>query len=344
MQFLKKTSLLIFVTLFTLVSFGQSKEISSDKSYRFVFYNVENFFDARVDTTSNYHEFEPEGVRHWNYNRYAAKRNKIYQVISALGGWHPVTLIAFAEIENRFVLEDLIESSPLKNENFVIIHNESEDERGIDVGLIYRKDDVELLHVESIPIVFESKPSDKTRDILYVKGLIGGDSIHIFINHWPSRYGGLLETTSLRTTAAATLKKVCDSVCQSEPNANILIMGDFNDERENESMLLLVNNSPCNLSNLLLNYSDKRVYGTLKYQENWNTFDQVIVSEKLLSGEGQLFIKSSAAKVFSSPFLLEEDKTYSGMKPFRTYSGYKYIGGFSDHLPVYVDIYDNNSK
>lgn len=344
MQFAKKAYPLILLIFVTKAFFAQADLSNSDKSYRFVFYNAENFFDARADSISNYHEFEPEGDRHWTYNRYTDKRNKIYQVIAALGGWEPVTLIAFAEIENRFVLEDLIKSTPLKNENFGIIHNESEDERGIDVGLIYQKDNFKPLHVESIPIVFESNPSDKTRDILYVKGMLDGDSIHVFINHWPSRYGGLLETTMLRFTAAATLKKACDSLCQSDPKANILIMGDFNDEKENESMQLLINNSQCELSNLSLKFFDKRVYGTLKYQGNWNTFDQVIVSEELLSGEGDLLIKSSAGNVFSSPFLLEEDKTYSGVKPFRTYAGYKYIGGFSDHLPVYVDIYTNKAR
>lgn len=344
MHFTKKAGILICLTFVRLFFFGQADENNSDKVYRFAFYNTENYFDADVDPESNYHEFEPEGARHWTYSRYADKRNKIYQLISAIGGWRPLTFIAFAEIENRFVLEDLIESTPLSTKNYGIIHIESKDERGIDIGLIYLKDDFKVLSVKSIPIVFTGDTSNKTRDILYVKGLLEKDTLHVFINHWPSRYGGVLETTGLRLTAAATLKKVCDSVCYIVPVANMLIMGDFNDEKENESMQLLVENQACGLSNLPLNFSEERVRGTLKYREKWNTFDQILVSESLLTGKSYLRIKKLYGNVFSSSFLLIDDKTYSGVKPFRTYSGYKYIGGFSDHLPVYVDIYSKNYK
>jgi predicted extracellular nuclease len=343
-HFSKKTTILFLVTFAAACVFGQADDKKNEIAYRFAFYNVENFFDAEVDPKSDYHEFDPDGTRHWSYSRYTDKRNKIYQVISAMGGWQPLTLIAFAEIENRFILQDLIESTALKNENYEIIHSDSEDERGIDVGLIYRKEAFNPLGVKSIPIVFEQDTSDKTRNILYVKGLLAEDTIHVFVNHWPSRYGGFLETSVLRQTAATTLKKVCDSVCQVQPNANILIMGDFNDDKENESLQLLTVSAHCELLALPLFSSDKRVHGTLKYQGKWNTFDQVVVSKNLVSGKGQLWLKEANGIIFSDSFLLEEDKTYSGMKPFRTYSGYKYNGGFSDHLPVYVDIYSNNSK
>jgi len=333
-----------FLLLFTLAVFGQARRDAGETFYRIAFYNAENYFDPEVDSTSNYHEFEPEGERHWTYSRYANKRNKIYQVISALEGWQQLTLIAFAEIENRFVLEDLLASTPLLEKNYEIVHFNSEDERGIDVGLIYLKENFEPLQVHSVPIVFSSDSGNKTRDILYVKALLAGDTIHVFVNHWPSRYGGILATNSLREEASKKLKNLCDSICLIHPDANILVMGDFNDESGNQSMINLAGDSGCKLVNLEMFSSNKQVMGTLKYQGNWNTFDQVIVSECLLSGKNKLKIKNSTATIFSEPFLLEEDKTYTGVKPKRTYSGYKYNGGFSDHLPVYVDIYTSNSK
>lgn len=344
MPSLLKTFFLSFLLLVSLSVFGQAGMDVAQNVYRIAFYNVENYFDAAIDSSGTYHEFEPAGERHWTYSRYADKRNKIYQVISALEGWQQLSMIAFAEIENRFVLEDLIASTPLKTKNYGIVHSDSDDERGIDVGLIYLKENIKPLFVQFVPVVFASDPGNKTREILYLKALVASDTLHVFINHWPSRYGGILATNSLREEASNTLVRLCDSVCIKQPDANILIMGDFNDERDNPSMIQLVSNTDCHLVNLEMVSLNKQVLGTLKYQGHWNTFDQVIVSESLLHENGNLMIKNAEAVIFSDSFLLEEDKTFTGLKPKRTYSGYKYKGGFSDHLPVYVDIYTSNSK
>jgi len=336
-------SVICFTVLFMVLK-AQPTVQNSSETHRFMFYNVENYFDPFVDSLSSYNEFVPDGMRHWTYSRYIDKRNKIYKVITGLGGWQYPTIVAFAEIENRFVLEDLIASTPLKNAGYEIIHFESKDERGIDVGMIYLADHFKPLHAQIIPIIFENDTADKTRDILYVKGYLGSNSLHLFINHWPSRYGGLMASSPLRLTASKTLIRVCDSVCISDANAKVLIMGDFNDDRENESLKLLEDGSVCGLQILQMESKNKDVKGTLKYQGNWDVFDNIIVSGALLNSNSGLSLAGNSGHVFDAPFLLESDERHLGVKPFRTYTGYKYNEGFSDHLPVFVDIYTHKSK
>ena len=341
------TIIILFAICFFVLSMAIEAQptVNNDKdAHRIVFYNVENFFDPFVDTLTTYNEFVPDGMRHWTYSRYTDKRNKIYKVITGLGGWQYPSIVAFAEIENRFVLEDLVASTPLKNAGYEIIHYESKDERGIDVGLIYLSDHFKPVHSQIISVTFESDTSDKTRDILYVKGYLGNDSLHLFINHWPSRYGGFMATNPLRIAASKTLLKVCDSVCLADSNAKVLIMGDFNDDRENESMKMLETESVCGLQILQMVFKNKEVKGTLKYQGNWDVFDHIIVSGALLNSESGIRLAGGSGHVFDAPFLLENDERYLGMKPFRTYTGYKYNKGFSDHLPVFVDIYAHKPK
>jgi len=340
-----KSILFLFVLFTSATLFPQEHNENAARSYRVVFYNVENYFDPFVDSTTSYNEFTPDGVRHWTFSRYKLKRNQIYKVITALGGWKSPSIVGFAELENRFVLEDLVENTPLKNDNYQVIHFESIDHRGIDAGLIYNPAEVEILFAKPIRLYREDGSAFTTRDILYAKFLIAADTVHLFINHWPSRYGGLLQTDPLRKLASKKLKQVTDSVCRVVKNPNILIMGDFNDDPEDESIqFLTAPNDQCQLQNLDLVPTDFPVEGTLKYQSDWNTFDQVIASEFLLQNSNDLHIENEHAYIFSGTFLLEQDKKHLGMKLNRTYIGYTYHGGFSDHLPVFVDIYQNNSR
>ncbi len=340
-----KSILFLFVLFTSATLFTQEYNENAARSYRIAFYNVENYFDPFVDSTTSYNEFTPDGVRHWTFSRYKLKRNQIYKVITALGGWQSPSIVGFAELENRFVLEDLVENTPLKNDNYQVIHFESIDHRGIDAGLIYNPAEVEILFAKPIRLYREDGSAFTTRDILYAKFLIAADTLHLFINHWPSRYGGLLQTDPLRKLASKKLKQVTDSVCRVVKNPNILIMGDFNDDPEDESIqFLTAPNDQCQLQNLDLVPTDFPVEGTLKYRSDWNTFDQVIASEFLLQNSNGLKIENKHAKLFSASFLLEEDQKHLGIKPKRTYIGYTYHGGFSDHLPVFVDIYQNNSR
>lgn len=336
---------LLFILSLAFTLYAQDDFESFDFQHRIVFYNVENYFDPFIDSTTSYNEFTAEEERHWNYSRYKSKRSRLYKVITALGGWNSPSIIGFAEIENRFVLEDLIENTPLKNTNYQIIHHESIDHRGIDVGLIFNADKVEILYEKPIRLIKEDSTEFTTRDILYVKSLIATDTLHLFINHWPSRYGGMLQSAPFRQLAATTVKIITDSICNADSTANILLTGDFNDDPENKSIQILTGSEMgCSLQNLKLSTSNISVKGTLKYQSDWNYFDQIIVSDNMLSHDNSLKIVNNTGHIFDASFLLEEDEKNLGMKPKRTYIGFKYNGGFSDHLPVYLDIYPAKIK
>jgi len=327
--------------MFPILCFPQSE--NGDKynnQYRIMFYNVENYFDALVDSTRKYNEFTSNGELHWTISKYEKKRNNIYKVIKAVGGWHSVTIIGLAEVENEYVVSDLIKSTPLAKEGYKYVHYESEDFRGIDVALIYKGSSFQLLFSKNIKIQDPKNPEFTTRDILYVVGLLGADTLHVFVNHWTSRYRGYLESEPLRILASQKLKSVCDSICFINKNANIVLLGDFNDNPENKSMKVLTNSSACEIYNLPLLSTSSNVTGTLKFNGNWLNFDQVLVSDALLNGTGG--IKSNhEANIFDADFLLEKDSKQLGLKTNRTNIGFKYHGGFSDHLPVYIDVFSD---
>lgn len=342
--------LLFFVCLPFYRLDAQNSLSNSGESFRVMFYNVENLFDPYDDSLKRDEEFTPYGERHWTNYKFYDKLNKIYKVIMAVGEWQPPAIVGLSELENRFVLEKLIWETPLKNFDYKIIHHESPDRRGIDVGLIYRTSMFEPFHDEAIPVIFADDTSYKTRDILYVKGLIGGrQMVHIFINHWPSRYGGYLSTVNRRNEAAAILKQKTDSILSLTPNASIIIMGDFNDGPEDESFAKVLEAKlpettivPQNYYNLTLLKQYDWNFGTLKYRESWDIFDQVVVSGNLLIDDADLQVKDKKAHIFHADFLLEKDNTYLGYKPFRTFTGFKYNGGYSDHLPVFIDLIITN--
>ena len=328
-----------------LVSQETDKQIIIGDNHRIVFYNVENYFDSKIDSTRSYNEFTPDGQLHWTERKYQEKRAHIFQALTAIAEWEPITLMGFVEIENAFVLQDLINSTPLSRENYQLVHFESDDYRGIDVGLIYHADRFNLLSAQKITVKDRGDPTFTTRDILYVKGLLANDTLHVFVNHWVSRWRGVMESKYLRVLCAETLKRVVDSVCALNPNANILLMGDFNDNPEDDSILKLTADSgDCQLFNVVLKPANKDVRGTLKYGSEWSYFDQFLVSGSLLSGETSLMLDKESGRVFDPPYLLENDKKHLGVKPNRTHIGFKYNGGFSDHLPIFIDIFVHRSK
>ena len=353
----KQILFLIFTTLL-IFPFGNrdimSQDISGDNpvSARIAFYNVENLFDVYDDSLTRDEEFTPEGPRHWNNNKFYKKINNTYKVIMALSESGPPAIVGLCETENRFVLKKLVYDTPLKNFNYRIIQFESPDWRGIDVALLYRTNLFEPLFSVAIPVLFPFDTASRTRDILYVKGvLLNTDTIHIFVNHWPSRYGGYMPTVPKRNYAAQVLKNKADSILRINENAAILIMGDFNDEPQDESLSKILSaKSPATpisnneLYNLMLLEQEGWHHGSLKYQQGWNKFDMMIVSGGLLDKSSTLQISERGAKIYHAEFLLEEDKTHLGQKPNRTYIGFKYHGGFSDHLPVYVDVNVNGGK
>jgi endonuclease/exonuclease/phosphatase family metal-dependent hydrolase len=332
--------------LIVLIGTAILAQAQPQEKLRFAFYNLENFFDTHVDSTRDYNAFTPDGEQRWTYYRYIKKRNDIYRTIMALGEWEGPSLVGFCEIENEVVLSDLIYRTPLKNANYSYVHYHSSDFRGIDAALIYRLDHLQLISSRPIPVKDPDNPDFKTRDILYADFVLNElDTIHVYINHWPSRYGGVLSTIPKRLLAALTLRADIDSLMQVKPHAKVILMGDFNDTPEDDSIIKGLRAFPPDDSNpnrelvhLFTNKSELGHIGTLKFQHMWQIFDHIIVSRPLYEATGGLRYKPGSATIFAADFLLEEDERYLGQKLFRTYVGPRYSGGISDHLPVYIDL------
>ncbi len=306
---------------------------------RIGFYNTENYFDPFADSTIMYSQFNPGGDHHWSAARYKTKRQHIFKVTTAMGGWHGMDIMAFAEIENRFILEDLIKSTPLGEKNYGIIHFESHDHRGIDVGMIYQKATFHPILGKAIHLLDTAGNILHTRDILYVKGIAGRDTLQLFINHWPSRYGGLMATVSLRLRAAKTLRRTVDSICSENPNAHILILGDFNETIADKGLQWVAGyKNGCNIFTLPPLYDFGKTSGSIKSKSGWTIFDRILCSKNMTSIHSPVLVVGKSFHIFDAPFLLEKDEKYMGLKPNRTYNGFTYHGGFSDHLPVYIDI------
>lgn len=336
--------------LFLFVCCSCKTKAQEHNRLRVMFYNTENLFDIYDDPATNDNDFTPEGKMHWTKARYEKKLVSIYKVIAALGEWEPPEIVGFAEIENKKVLTDIFRQTPLSSFHFDFVHYESPDPRGIDVGLAYRTDKMKLLSQKSIPIRLHGSDDFKTRDIVYASFLVGGkDTLHIFLNHWPSRKRGELQTEGLRKSVAGILRSKADSLFQRNKNSKMLIMGDFNDEPDNESLTTILLAEPVSqpladarLYNLSIRLSQTSSIGTHKFRGNWEVLDQFIVSSGLLGATKGLTTREQNAHIFSAGFMMSEDKRNHSQRPFPTYSGPKYLGGFSDHLPVYLDIFMKN--
>ncbi|MBO4739806.1 MAG: hypothetical protein J5606_09660 [Bacteroidales bacterium] len=340
--------LLAFQVLFCWQTIAQTNHSTSTTkhSLRICFYNLENFFDSEDDPTKNDNEFTPNGSYHWTPNKVGEKVKHIYQAITAMGGKESPAIIGVCEVENADMLKKLLYTTALKKHPYSFVHYESPDQRGIDVALLYRKDKFHVVYSCPIPLIYDGKTVSTTRDILYVKGIPthSADTLHLFVNHWPSRYGGYAKTIAKRNKAATLLRHHIDSILEAVPTAKIICMGDFNDYPYDESIkqhLRAVAPDDVKsdeLIHLLFPYFKKNNEGTHKYQHSWGILDHLIVNQYFYNAKEGLQISRSAT-IFKADFLLEDDERNMGQKPFRTNIGMKYHGGFSDHLPVYVDIF-----
>lgn len=314
---------------------------------RFVFYNVENLFDMFDDPEKNDDEFLPWGMNGWKSERYHLKLRQIFKVMVNIGGWELPEMIGFCEIENRFVLEELLKKTPLSKGNYGIIHEESPDARGIDVGFMYRKEAFIPITHEAIRINFPDNPDYKTRDILYIQGVANlKDTLNIFVCHFPSKRGGAVASEPRRVFVAEQLRKKVDELKKKNPNANIVITGDFNDEPNSKSIAETLrakgdwdNLKEGELFNFMFNLKEKQGLGTYKFQGFWDLIDQFMVTQAMLNPENNVYVKRTSGQIYSQDWLLEEDMEAPGKKPYRTYLGSRYQGGYSDHLPVFLDIY-----
>lgn len=314
------------ILLFLLPSMIWGQE---DARWTIAFWNVENLFDTRHDTLKDDCAFTPEGDNHWTSKRYQDKQNKIFKTIAAMQ-W-PV-VIGMAEVENDHVLRDLCRNTPLRKLGYDFVHFESPDKRGVDCALLYRKGNFEVLEAQNI-CVSDTTDDFYTRDILLVGGVLSNntglsDTCYILVNHWPSKRGGA-EAERHRMEIAHRLLHTMDSLQRSHPTALIVAMGDFNASGDEEAMRLGLGfgggeRNPEGFYNLMSQIPQGE--GSYKYKDTWSCIDQVIANRKL------------KVELFAPDFLLVNDEKYLGRKPFRTYTGMTYLGGYSDHLPVIIRI------
>lgn len=341
----KRLYLFILFLLTPNILVSQNKEVllSSEnhdpsfrgkESMRIVFYNVENLFDIYNDSLTLDDEFLPFQGRFWNKSKFETKIQRISQAIIAIGGWEPPALVGLCEIENRYVLNSIVHFSILRSAEYNIIHKDSPDKRGIDVALIYRKEKFDLLEYNFYEIKFPFDSASKTRDILYARGVLSNqDTLSYLVNHWPSKFGGEIETAPKRLYASEVLGQLIDSLAAAHHNDQFVIAGDFNDNPSSYSIQSLLKNRP------LINLMDQSEfkYGTNSFENKWYMIDQLIVSEQLVSNYNSTFLKHKRAFIFNEDFLLTEGVA-GNKRPFRTYQGPAYLGGFSDHLPIYLDL------
>lgn len=307
--------------------------------FRIVFYNAENFFDCSHDSLKSDQEFLPGGIRGWTPSRYFRKAGNIARVLAAVGEDEFPEIVGLAEVENDACLKTLVLSSPLKNAGYSFVHEESNDARGVDVCLLYNRYRFQLMGKEALVVSFEDEPHKKTRDVLHVWGRTSsGRELHFFVCHFPSRLGGETESETYRRQVAKRLRSSVDSVFAQDSTANLVIMGDFNDYPSNLSLKADLNaldprEAPLekHLYNLMLPMDGIPGIGTNKHLADWGILDQLHISTNLLN-------KTAGAHIFIPEFLLLEDERWLGKKPFRTYNGMVYQGGYSDHLPVWLDL------
>ena len=315
---------------------------------RVVSYNVENLFDTEHDSLKLDWSFTPDGDHHWTNYIYWQKQNKLAKVIAATGGWEAPAIVGLYEVENLHVLINLVHHTSLKPHRYRIIHHESPDRRGIDVAMIYRPEKVEIIEEKNIPVRFPFDTASRTRDILYVKArVLYADTVIFFLNHWPSRWGGQFATEPKRMYVAKKLKKLTDSIERANPCAKVVVMGDLNDHPSDKSLMEgLRTKTPAaytkrGLINLMIPYEEAGM-GTHYYRSEtggqWNLLDHIIVSRSLLWDCKGIHVKDHKAHLFKPKFILETNKDNVEV-PFRTFIGMRYHGGYSDHLPVYVDLF-----
>ena len=319
----------VTIALFLLCSWSAS---SQPDSIRIAFYNCENYFDSFRDSTINDEDYTSQGKRYWSYSRFLKKRNSIFKVFASMSNPTPPEIIGLCEIENRFVLNQLAYETPLSRFGYAVVHENSSDRRGIDVALIYQKDRLRLLAYK----YFNPRSIDSslyTRSILYAKFRWGDfDTLHVLVNHFPSKLGGERSDRS-RLQVGHLLKAKIDSIQSVMPTAHIVAMGDFNDTPESDALALLSNGSLVNLAIPLA----KEGIGSIRFEGKWELIDQLIVSKSLASGDSPITL-NGRMRIYAAPFLLTADEEYGGEKPLRTFNGFSYIGGYSDHLPIFISL------
>jgi hypothetical protein len=338
-----KQACLVFTLMVLKVTISQlSAQDLTYKVYSIGFYNVENLFDTLDNSQIRDEEFTPQGEKVWNTAKYNEKVANIASVISQLGKElckEGVSLLGVSEVENDTVMASIVAHPILASRNYDYIHVNSKDSRGIDVALIYDKDVFEPISHK----MYNARHKDSnrpTRDVLLVSGLLDGELIHVTVNHWPSRGGGEKLTSKFRNHAASVNRAILDSLLNEDPSSKLIVMGDLNDDPNNESVAKILGAEKkvkkvkdTEMYNPMHAFYDKGM-GSNAFRDKWSLFDQIIISAPLVNGEseGLVFHK---AKIYKKNFMIQKTGEFKGY-PKRTFSGDVYQAGYSDHFPVYI--------
>jgi endonuclease/exonuclease/phosphatase family metal-dependent hydrolase len=311
-------------------------------SVSIAFYNVENLFDTEDDPKKYDEQYTPSSDRKWDSKKYNTKLTNLARVIGEINKGKAPTFLGLCEIENKKVLEDLVDEELIANNNYGISHIESPDERGIDVALLYNSDAFTVSKIKAYQPDL-TQYNDKTRDILYVRGkLNSGETLHFMINHWPSRGEGRKKSEPKRIAAAKTLLRIQNEIQAEDPSAKIIVMGDFNDEPSNTSISNTLGVS-CDMNqgndNQLFNAFcdlENANKGSYKYRSYWDMLDQIMISKSITTDTAGLHYIPNSAAIKAEDWMIQTGK-YKGF-PLRTYGGKKYLAGYSDHFPVYIEL------
>ena len=329
-------TMLLLIGLF--IATGCAPGIVSQKTV--VFYNVENLFDTYDDPVTDDNEFLPESKKEWTQERYLRKLQDLAAVLSETGQRHLPAIIGLCEVENIRVVEDLAATGQLKRGRYAAVHHDSQDGRGIDVAMLYQPSEFTVKGSTPIAVKLPGKLHLSTRDILHVWGIThNNELLHIFVNHWPSKAGGVEETMSGRMAAARVLRSKTDSLFRLDTNTKIIIMGDMNDTPVDASLREVLKavhpDSTTHPSLVNLMYpAHLRGEGSYNYRGSWDMIDHIIVSSSLLSGR-EIRVENATGYVFNPEWITFTNN--SGQKiPNRTYVGNRYEGGISDHFPVWI--------
>jgi len=342
-----KGRLTIGMLIMVFTFFVNSLNAQEAKSYKVAcvgFYNLENLFDTEDDPAIRDEEYTPDGRKAWDETKYSNKLKNMAHVISNLGtdvSPDGMAVLGVCEVENKRVLEDLVKEEKLKGRDYKIVHYDSPDRRGIDVGLLYQEKYFKVKNSVSYELKFKDFPDYKTRDQLVVTGNMDGEDVSIIVAHWPSRSGGQTASEPRRIEAAKLGKHIIDSLLTDNPAAKIILMGDLNDDPVNKSVKNYIQakgkvskmKSQDDMYNTMY-ASYKEGNGTLAWNDAWNLFDQLIISNALLSEDASSYVFHKSY-VYNKPYMKQTEGRYKGY-PKRTHAGGEYLNGYSDHFPVFL--------
>ena len=338
-----------FLLILSVMALAATSVVAQDKPYMVAFWNFENLFDIYNDPETHDDEFTPEGIKKWNETKYQKKLSNMERVIfdmAAINKDYPI-VIGVSEIENRSVLEDFVAQPKLKGAKYRICHFDSPDARGVDVAFLYRADVFKLEGSDNIKLNVPELPNFRTRDLVVMWGTIEGEPFYFLVSHWPSRLGGKEASQFKRDACAKQIREIKDSLLKENPATKVIVMGDFNDDATDAS-LVKVMGAKGKLKELQTGDFFNPYYqmlkaglGTLAYQDSWNLFDNICVTENLVNGTyGKLRLikgKKFYGNIFTRPYMLQQEGQYKGY-PLRTFVTNNFQNGFSDHFPVYIYI------